>query len=201
VTAARAAPTSSTRDRIVESALRRFSERGTSAVSMRELADDAGVTVPGLYYHFASKADLIREVYVAHGLGRSADAAPEFPAPGPVVPIGRAEARLEFARMVDEREFLRLMHRESVLGDPDASEVGTALEAAHRERWVGVLRCATDLAPDADLAAAADGIATYLWGLFVKYLNRDARDAEQRIDAFVELLGPALRGATRGVDQ
>ena len=48
-----------TRERIVEAALRLFSERGTTAVSMRELADAAGVTVPGLYYHFASKADLI----------------------------------------------------------------------------------------------------------------------------------------------
>ena len=60
-----------TRDRIVEGALRLFAERGTTAVSMRELADAAGVTVPGLYYHFASKADLIREVYRARGLGRT----------------------------------------------------------------------------------------------------------------------------------
>ena len=54
-----------TRDRIVDAALRLFAERGTTAVSMRELADAADVTVPGLYYHFASKADLIREVYRA----------------------------------------------------------------------------------------------------------------------------------------
>ena len=59
-----------TRDRIVEAALRLFSERGTTAVSMRELADAAGVTVPGLYYHFASKAELIREVYRAQGFGQ-----------------------------------------------------------------------------------------------------------------------------------
>ena len=44
-------------------ALSLFSERGTTAVSMRELAHAAGVTVPGLYYHFASKAELVRAVY------------------------------------------------------------------------------------------------------------------------------------------
>jgi AcrR family transcriptional regulator len=32
---------------------------------MRELADGAGVTVPGLYYHFDSKAAIAREVYRA----------------------------------------------------------------------------------------------------------------------------------------
>ena len=62
-----------TRERIVDAALRLFSERGTAAVSVRELADAAGVTVPGLYYHFASKADLIREVYRAQGIGRAVE--------------------------------------------------------------------------------------------------------------------------------
>src|SRR5213079_959125 len=57
--------TAPTRERIVEAALRLFSERGTSAVSVRELADAADVTVPGLYYHFESKAAVVREVYRA----------------------------------------------------------------------------------------------------------------------------------------
>ena len=61
--AARSRGDTATRDRMVDCALSLFSERGTTAVSMRELADAAGVTVPGLYYHFASKADLVRAVY------------------------------------------------------------------------------------------------------------------------------------------
>jgi AcrR family transcriptional regulator len=192
VTADRPVSAISTRDRIVETALRRFSEKGTSAVSMRELADDAGVTVPGLYYHFASKADLIREVYRVQGLATGGDE-PQLPDPGPVFEILLQEAQHEFERMVSQREFLRLMHQQSVHGDPDASEVGTILEATHREHWVEVLERATDLGPDVDLAAAADGIATYLWGLFLKYLNRDAADAKQRIHDFVALLSPSLR--------
>jgi AcrR family transcriptional regulator len=195
VTADRPVSTISTRDRIVETALRLYSEKGYSAVSMRELADEAGVTVPGLYYHFASKADLIREVYRAHGLGRADDEPPMLPEPGPVFDVVLGAAQHEFERMIAEREFLRLMHRESVLGDADASEVGTALETTHRRHWVQVLERATDLAPDVDLAAAADGIATYLWGLFLKYLNRDAADAKQRIHDYVALLCPALRGS------
>ena len=109
VTAARPVSTISTRDRIVETALRLFSEKGTAAVSMRELADDAGVTVPGLYYHFASKADLIREVYRAQ-VARADGAQPRSPIPAPCSRSSSRRAQREFERMVSEREFLRLMH-------------------------------------------------------------------------------------------
>src|SRR6476620_9790991 len=87
-----------TRDRIVEAALRLYSERGTAAVSMRELAEAAGVTVPGLYYHFASKADLIREVYRARGFGAGWNPDADFvpPTAGPVTSIIVEQARREF---------------------------------------------------------------------------------------------------------
>jgi AcrR family transcriptional regulator len=183
-----------TRDRIVEAALRLFAERGTTAVSMRELADAAGVTVPGLYYHFASKADLIREVYRARGFGR----APEelaLPEPGPIDAIVVDEAKREFTRFVSEREFLSLMQGEAVLGDEDALAVGRQLAERWRERWVAALERATDIAPDADLVAAADSIATFLWGLFVEYLRRNDDEVDRRIEQFARLIAPALRGS------
>jgi AcrR family transcriptional regulator len=192
VSAAPAPTTVPTRDRIVEAALRLFSERGTTAVSMRELADAAGVTVPGLYYHFASKAELIREVYRARGFAREpGEVAP--PAPAPVEAVVVAEATREFARFVEEREFLSLMQGEAVLGDADALEVGRTLAASWRARWVATLRQATDVAPDADLDAAADCIATFLWGLFVEYLRRNDEPVGPRIEQFARLIAPALR--------
>ena len=182
-----------TRDRIVEAALRLFAERGTTAVSMRELADAAGVTVPGLYYHFASKSDLIREVYRARGFGR----APEeiaLPEPAPIDAIVVDEAKREFTRFVSEREFLSLMQGEAVLGDEDALAVGRQLAERWRARWVAALERATDVARDADLVAAADSIATFLWGLFVEYLRRNDAEVEPRIEQFARLIAPALRG-------
>ncbi len=184
-----------TRDRIVEAALRLFSERGTTAVSMRELADAAGVTVPGLYYHFASKAELIREVYRAQGFGKEPNEI-ELPGPAPVEAIIVAEARREFTRFIGQREFLSLMQGEAILGDEDALEVGQTLGALWRARWAAVLGCATDVAPDADLDAAADCIATFLWGLFVEYLRRDTQTEDHRIEQFARLVAPALRSAT-----
>src|SRR5713101_7067988 len=110
---ARTAVPGATRDRIVDTALRLFSERGTAAVSMRELADAAGVTVPGLYYHFASKAELIREVYRAQGFGTEPGEI-ELPSPAPVETIIIGEARREFTRFISQREFLSLMQGEAI---------------------------------------------------------------------------------------
>jgi TetR/AcrR family transcriptional regulator, repressor for uid operon len=185
---------SNTRERIVEVALRLFSERGTTGVSVREVADAAAVTVPGLYYHFASKADLIREVYAAHGVTEGWDPAQDFvpPPPGRVVDRIVAQAEREFARMRANREFLRHMQREDVLGDDDAAAVGNELAGAWRARWSEVLVGSDDLAPSADVAVAADVIATFLWGLFVQYLSREDDSVSDRIEPFARLIGSAL---------
>lgn len=183
-----------TRERIIEAALRLFSEKGTARVSVRELAEAAGVTVPGLYYHFASKADLIRAVYAARGGGLTTPYEP--PVSSTVEARIVEQAAREFARLVDDADFLRLMHREAVLGDPDALEVGAELAVVWRERWQAVLAGASDVDPDADLVAAADVIVTFLWGLFVEFLNRRDPTVAGRIESFAELISPALRVAT-----
>jgi AcrR family transcriptional regulator len=182
----------STRDRILESALRLYSERGTARVSMRELADAAGVTVPGLYYHFTSKAELIQALYLARGFGTFEEV--ETPAAGPVRARIVEQARREFARLVADEDFMRLMQRESVFGDDDALEVGRRLGEEWRARWREVLAGSSDLVPGADVAIAADCISTFLWGLFVQYLNDHDASLVSRIDAFATLVAPALSG-------
>jgi len=187
--------TATTRDRIVDAALRLFSERGTSAVSVRELADAAGVTVPGLYYHFDSKAELIREVYQARF---SRPEAPfVVPEAGPIEHLITEQARREFRGLVADREFLRLMQREAVLGDADALAVQATLAAEWRDRWQDILALGTDLDPAIDRATAADAIATFLWGLFVEHLLRSNPADEERIDGFAHILAPALRRGGR----
>jgi AcrR family transcriptional regulator len=161
---------------------------------MRELADAARVTVPGVYYHFASKADLIQAVYHA-ARGTTADDEADATLVQSRTVEGRIveQAAREFARLVDDAEFLRLMQREAVLGDAEALEVGAALSDDWRARWQVVLTESDDLAPDADVAAAADVIATFLWGLFVEYLNHHDPTVAGRIEAFAGLVAPALQ--------
>ena len=50
------------RARLLEVATRLFSERGFEAVSTREIAGEAGTTLPSISYHFESKEGLYRAV-------------------------------------------------------------------------------------------------------------------------------------------
>lgn len=189
-----------TRDRIVEAALRLFAERGTAATSMRDIAAAADVTVPGLYYHFDSKAALIRAVLSARGLegmvGERSAAVPDD-LPGDVESRIRERAEREFAAFVAHADFLQIMQQAAALGDPDAKEVGEQLRAAWRARWAEILAGARDLRRDADLDAAADCITTYLWGVFVDHLTRGAPSGPERIASFAALVAPGLRRARR----
>lgn len=186
---------SATRDRIVGVALQLFSARGTAAVSMRELAEASGVTVAGLYYHFASKADLIRAVYRARGHDGVGQARRDRPlrAHGVERRIVEQAAR-EYERTAADADFLRLMHGEAVVGDLDAVEAGGVLGEEWRRRWRDVLAGARDVDPSCDLGAAADVIATFLWGLFAEQLTRRAEPPFDRVEAFARLVAPALTG-------
>ena len=50
---------SGTRQRILEVALARFVSAGYAGTSVRQIADDVGVTQPTLYYHFGSKDGIL----------------------------------------------------------------------------------------------------------------------------------------------
>ena len=49
-----------TRERILEVALALFAEHGYDATSMRTIAEHLGITKAALYYHFDTKADIVR---------------------------------------------------------------------------------------------------------------------------------------------
>lgn len=46
-------------EQILDIAARQFRNRGYAAVSMRDIATEAGMRTPSLYYHFAAKDDLV----------------------------------------------------------------------------------------------------------------------------------------------
>lgn len=52
----------STKDRILDAAVRLFNESGTAAVSTNHVAEAAGVSPGNLYYHYRNKEEIIREV-------------------------------------------------------------------------------------------------------------------------------------------
>ena len=56
-----------TRQQILRAALKRFADAGYAAASVQQIVDDARVSKPALYYHFADKAGLFQAlVHEAH---------------------------------------------------------------------------------------------------------------------------------------
>ena len=55
-----------TRQRLLDSALTLFSQRGYSATGIREILQASEVTQPTLYHHFADKASLLQALIDQH---------------------------------------------------------------------------------------------------------------------------------------
>ncbi|MEV6964210.1 TetR/AcrR family transcriptional regulator [Hamadaea sp. NPDC051192] len=55
-------PTTSTKQRIQDVARDLFAQRGVQRTSMQEIADQLGITKPALYYHYASREELVRSI-------------------------------------------------------------------------------------------------------------------------------------------
>ena len=53
---------SDTKERILEAARELFAQKGVQKTSLQEIADKLGITKPALYYHFASREDLLRSI-------------------------------------------------------------------------------------------------------------------------------------------
>ncbi|EFC83226.1 TetR/AcrR family transcriptional regulator [Parafrankia sp. EUN1f] len=67
-----AAGEKSTRERILDVALELFTHSGYEAVSLREIAQRLNITKAALYYHFASKDDILLALHLRlHELGRA----------------------------------------------------------------------------------------------------------------------------------
>jgi AcrR family transcriptional regulator len=57
-------PRSDTKERIQDVARDLFARQGVQRTSLQDIADELGITKPALYYHFASREELVRSILV-----------------------------------------------------------------------------------------------------------------------------------------
>jgi AcrR family transcriptional regulator len=159
-----------TRERILEAAHTLLRVRGYEGTTMSQLAKDAGVTTPALYWHFASKAELCGEVlkrdyrtFLAELTERMVgDTAEER-----LRAYMSAFVELQLQEAELERRFGYRQLQEFV--DPDASVEIHQLELKFRELLKQILSDGIETGEFAigDLSATAMGLSTMCEYVFV----------------------------------
>jgi AcrR family transcriptional regulator len=103
----------SAQQRILGAAERLFSQRGYENVSVRDIADEAGVTHPLIYYHWGSKRELLAAVVAGTQARMRAVFAGDRSASGgdPVARIRDLLGRLVGDSLVGERPYFLMVTR------------------------------------------------------------------------------------------
>jgi AcrR family transcriptional regulator len=120
-----------TRHQILNASLRLFSERGFARTTVRDIARVAGITDAAIYYHFASKRDLLEALFEERGILPAIQELEQISTELPLRDTLLDIARRAMLVMQANRDFLRLVFMESLGGEPGAMEEARSVI----ERW------------------------------------------------------------------
>lgn len=158
-----------TRRQIVEASLRLFSEHGFARTTVRDIAREVGITDAAIYYHFASKRDLLEALFEEKGIVPALQELERISTDQPLRETLMGIARGAMSLMEASRDFLHLVFMEALSGEPGALEEFQSV----RDRWerglAGLLRAYMQAgqmrAVDADIAARQ--MVSMVWGAFL----------------------------------
>lgn len=129
-----------TRNQILDSSLRLFSERGFARTTVRAIARDAGITDAAIYYHFTSKRELLEALVEERGfvtrIQRLENASTDYPLRETLLWMARGAIDI----MDENRGFLRLILLEGLVGDEVALDQYRRLVSRWEQGLVSVLR-------------------------------------------------------------
>lgn len=123
-----------TREKLIAAAKKVFAEKGYAGATVKEIADQAGVNISLISYHFNGKEGLLRACVEQFGRERLKDAQNIFTPPESVEDV-KAKLRLWavlFLRChVDDKAVCTILHREKACAEKALWEVfeGTFLKA------------------------------------------------------------------------
>jgi AcrR family transcriptional regulator len=127
------------RQAVVDAALGLLAEREYEQISVREVAESAGVAVATLYHYFPSKEHLFAEGLVQWAGTLSSDVT-RRPLSGSTPAQRLEEALLRSARAFERHpQLARLVNLLEISGEPFARDVLTRLDAVTTEVYLGLL--------------------------------------------------------------
>jgi AcrR family transcriptional regulator len=127
------------RQAVVDAALRLLAAREYEQISVREVAESAGVALATLYHYFPSKEQLFAEGLVQWAGTLSSDVT-RRPLSGTTPAQRLEEALLRSARAFERHpQLARLVNLLEISGEPFARDVLTRLDAVTTEVYLGLL--------------------------------------------------------------
>jgi AcrR family transcriptional regulator len=129
-----------TREQILDSSLRLFSEKGFARTSVRDIAQAAGITDAAIYYHFASKRDLFDALIEERGFTtalESLERAEITVGPREAIPTIAQNA---LAFIYQNRDVMKVLMGEAMAGDAVATEEYQMLVERFRKAEARIMR-------------------------------------------------------------
>jgi AcrR family transcriptional regulator len=182
------APRANQREHILDVALQLMSERGSSAMSMRQLAQACGVQVAAIYHYFPSKDELLRSVVEERRYSsRLLESPIELPADADPSERLRAVYVLFWQGALEEEPVLRLLLGEGLRSQPVALPTGAALLEVF---YSGVEDCLRRCLPElADREVVAKVVVAQVFSGFIRHIFEPDvpvdRIAEEQCDVLV----------------
>ena len=124
---------------LVRAATRLFAERGFRAVSMEDLAAEAGVSGPAVYRHFASKEALLADLLIDVSQQLLEQGTKRANGATPMTSLGSLIVfHTDFA--LRDRDLIRIQDHDFANLAPEDARTVSRLQRAYLEVWVDVLR-------------------------------------------------------------
>lgn len=161
-----------TKNRILETALALFNEKGTKAVTTNHIAAAMGISPGNLYYHFRNKEEIVRAIFAQmHEVGLS-DYREINDAQGPGSVIAMEETFLMIQRFNWRYRFFKRELAALVQSDPELKE---QFVASHRQHLEVVRTAITSAIAQGFLrempAETRDLLAEQVWLIALFWLN------------------------------
>jgi AcrR family transcriptional regulator len=180
------------RERLVETAIRLFSERPYAEVSVQQIAADADVAIGLLYYHFTDKQGLYAAALetLAQGLREHVAAAVDPSEPPLERLTAELNARLEFvARHATG-------YRELLSGAPAHPRVREIVDRERADRLRVLVEAVAPEAPRTPTAMATlEGWLSFTDGVQLAWLERRDTSREEIVELCMRVLVASLDAA------